>query len=160
MPLLLLLPLSSWKKVFEASYVDQQIAAAGAWKSILGAHPLTRPLYPSFLTIVWKTSLIEPLLNLSQPQIPCTTNQWQKKTISISDTGCSYIAVTYLYLNHPGLSNSTKTLGIVGSMQQCLQFIHHLFQILTNSFDRKIVLKKWRWFSSPNPIATHKCSTR
>jgi len=47
------------------------MAAAGAWKSILGFHPLMSPEYPSRLTIVRITSLIEVLENLSQPQTPC-----------------------------------------------------------------------------------------
>lgn len=67
----LLLSLSRWKKDFDASYVDQQIAAAGAWNSILGIHPLISPRYPSFLTTVSMTYLIELLENLSQPETPC-----------------------------------------------------------------------------------------
>ena len=74
MTLLAFLSWSSWKKAFTASYVDQQIAAAGAWNNIRGIHPLMRPLYPSFTTMVLKTSLIEPLVNLSQPQTPCTNS--------------------------------------------------------------------------------------
>lgn len=72
---LLLCSLSSWKNAFEASYVDQQIDAAGAWKSILGIQPLMSPLYPSFFTIVRITSPIEPVLNLSHPQTPWKTKQ-------------------------------------------------------------------------------------
>lgn len=64
--------LSPWKKAFEASYVDQHIAAAGAWNSIRGIHPLTSPLYPSFFTIDSITSPIELVLNRSQPQTPYT----------------------------------------------------------------------------------------
>lgn len=71
----LLVVCSSWKKDLPASYVDQQMAAAGAWKSILGIHPLMRLLYPSFFTITRKTSLIDPLVNLSHPQTPCSTYQ-------------------------------------------------------------------------------------
>lgn len=74
-PSLSLLALSSWKMDFDASYVDQHIAAAGAWNSILGIHPLMSPLYPSFFNIVSTTSLIEPLPYLSHPQIPCAAKK-------------------------------------------------------------------------------------
>lgn len=47
-----LLLLRSWKNDFIASYVDQQMAAAGVWNSILGTHPLISPPYPSFFSIV------------------------------------------------------------------------------------------------------------
>jgi hypothetical protein len=60
------------KKDFEASYVDQQIAAAGAWNSILGFHPLMSPTYPSRLMIVFNTSPIELLEKRSQPHTPCS----------------------------------------------------------------------------------------
>lgn len=78
---LLLLELSSWKTDLQASYVDQHIAAAGAWNSILGIHPLISPLYPSFFTIVWRTSPIESLLNLSHPHTPWAAekNKWSLK---------------------------------------------------------------------------------
>ena len=79
---LLVLPLSSWKMVFKASYVDQQIAAAGAWKSILGIHPRMSPLYPSFLSTVRNTSPMEPLLNLSHPQTPCTANLQAERLVA------------------------------------------------------------------------------
>ena len=67
----LLLLLRSWKNDFIASYVDQQMAAAGVWNSILGTHPLISPPYPSFFSIVRITSPIDPLLNLSHPHTPC-----------------------------------------------------------------------------------------
>jgi len=50
--------------------VDQQIAAAGAWNSILGFHPLISPEYPSRFMIVLNTSPIELLEKRSQPQTP------------------------------------------------------------------------------------------
>ena len=58
------------KNDFEASYVDQHIAAAGAWNSILGFHPLISPEYPSRFMIVLNTSPIELLEKRSQPQTP------------------------------------------------------------------------------------------
>jgi hypothetical protein len=58
------------KNDFEASYVDQHIAAAGAWNSILGFHPLMSPEYPSRFMIVLNTSPIELLEKRSQPHTP------------------------------------------------------------------------------------------
>ena len=66
----LLFSLNLSKNDFEASYVDQQIAAAGAWNSILGFHPLISPAYPSRFMIVLNTSPIELLEKRSQPHTP------------------------------------------------------------------------------------------
>ena len=66
----LLFSLNLSKNDFEASYVDQQMAAAGAWNSILGFHPLMSPTYPSRFIIVLNTSPIELLAKRSQPHTP------------------------------------------------------------------------------------------
>jgi hypothetical protein len=49
------------------------MAAAGAWNSILGFHPLMSPIYPSRFIIVLNTSPIELLAKRSQPHTPWTT---------------------------------------------------------------------------------------
>lgn len=66
----LLFSLNLSKNDFEASYVDQHMAAAGAWNSILGFHPLISPTYPSRFIIVLNTSPIELLAKRSHPHTP------------------------------------------------------------------------------------------
>lgn len=53
-----------------ASYVDQQMAAAGAWNRTLGFRPCIKARGPSLATIFLIAITIELLLNVSAPQTP------------------------------------------------------------------------------------------
>lgn len=62
-----------WTNFFIASYVDQQIAAAGVWNSTLGLRPCNKARWPSLATICLRAIRIESVLNESAPHTPCIT---------------------------------------------------------------------------------------
>jgi len=104
------------------------MAAAGAWKSILGFHPLMSPEYPSRLTIVCITSRIEVLENLSQPQTP-----WQPIKRSIKLEFCNWQSIDGR--NSQRLSTLWKINQEVGAGKQLLTVHKHLLLV----YGRKLV---------------------